>query len=496
MRFVKSALVFLFALFLSACLTPASRAISVRNPAVSGTFYPASESRLKEMIKGFVQKARHRKPKLSENRRLTALVMPHAGYVYSGPVAAYVAFALSGKKFDKVIVMGPDHYVGFSGAAVSDADAYLTPLGLVPIHPDAALLKKKYPFFKSSPESDKREHSIEVILPFLQVFLPKFELVPVVMGPYDVNAYLSAIDSIRDEHTLIVVSTDLSHYLPYDEAVRRDTETINAILGLDMKRLTNGSNRACGIFPLMVLINLARRHHWIPILLDRANSGDTAGNRDRVVGYAAIAFYGEKIMPDTNETGKGINPEKGIVLLELARKTIAQRLGVPYIPSADLEKALKDPFFSEKRGTFVTLTINGRLRGCIGNIAPDRSIASGVTDNAVNAAFQDPRFSPLTPDEFKKIHIEVSLLTEPKPLDFNGPDDLLAKIRPGIDGLIIRKGIYSATFLPQVWDQLPDKRDFLGHLCLKAGLPENEWRKPGLKVFTYQVQYVEEKEKD
>lgn len=201
----------------------------------------------------------------------------------------------------------------------------------------------------------------------------------------------------------------------------------------------------------------------------------------------------EKEMSEQNTAVNSIDSTKGTVLLELARKTIAQKIEVPYTPTIDLDKNLNEEFFSNRRGTFVTLTINGRLRGCIGNISPDRSIAQGVSDNAANAAFHDPRFAPLTPGEFEKVHIEVSLLSEPKQLAFTGAEDLLAKLKPGVDGLIIRKGIHGATFLPQVWDQLPDKREFLGHLCLKAGLPVNEWEKTGLKVFTYQVQYIEEK---
>ncbi|NOY68903.1 MAG: AmmeMemoRadiSam system protein A [Deltaproteobacteria bacterium] len=198
-------------------------------------------------------------------------------------------------------------------------------------------------------------------------------------------------------------------------------------------------------------------------------------------------------MPENNKAANYISPEKGSLLLELARKTIAERLDIVYSHSPDLDNCLRDEFFSQKRGTFVTLTIGGRLRGCIGNIAPDRSIADGVAGNASNAAFGDPRFAPLTPDEYKKIHIEVSLLSDPKPLLFTDGDDLLSKIRAGIDGLIIRKGIHGATFLPQVWDQLPDKRGFLGHLCQKAGLPADEWKKPGLKVHTYQVHYFKER---
>jgi len=184
--------------------------------------------------------------------------------------------------------------------------------------------------------------------------------------------------------------------------------------------------------------------------------------------------------------------EKGIVLLELARETIAARLGILRENPDQLESRLTDTDFQSPRGTFVTLKINDRLRGCIGNLNPDKPVAEGIRANAINAAFHDPRFAPLTREEFDRVRIEVSLLSEPVPLEYNGGDDLLAKLVPNVDGLIIRKGAYGATFLPQVWEQLPDKKQFLRHLCMKAGLSADEWQKGDLHVLTYRVQYFEE----
>lgn len=187
-----------------------------------------------------------------------------------------------------------------------------------------------------------------------------------------------------------------------------------------------------------------------------------------------------------------MSAQTGKVLLELARKAIAERLGVSYEPSPDFEKKLTDEIFDTRRGTFVTLKIDNQLRGCIGNLTPDHTIREGVTENAVNAAFKDPRFPPLTRDEFDSIQVEISLLTEPVLLDYRDPSDLLAKLTPGEDGVIIRKGVHSSTFLPQVWEQLPDKAAFLGNLCMKAGLPADEWKKGDLQVYTYRVRYFEE----
>lgn len=196
-------------------------------------------------------------------------------------------------------------------------------------------------------------------------------------------------------------------------------------------------------------------------------------------------------MTEENQS-RPFDEKKGEILLEIARKTIAEHLGLSYKPSTDLDAASRDTAFESRRGTFVTLKINDQLRGCIGNLLPDKPLIHSVRENAINAAFQDPRFAPLLKQEFKKIQIEVSLLTEPKPLDYKDGRDLLDKLRPHVDGVILRKGPYSSTFLPQVWQQLPDKRAFLEQLCMKAGLPADAWQKGDIEVLTYQVQYFEE----
>jgi AmmeMemoRadiSam system protein A len=185
-----------------------------------------------------------------------------------------------------------------------------------------------------------------------------------------------------------------------------------------------------------------------------------------------------------------LTEEEGKHLLSVARKTIEEAL------SQKKEKEPLDPLdspkFSEKRGTFVTLTIDGCLRGCIGHILPQESLVNGVRINAINAAFRDPRFRPLSKNEFEKIKIEISVLTAPKALSYSDANDLLMKLRPGVDGVIVKKGYHQATFLPQVWEQLPDKNSFLTHLCLKAGLDGDIWKNEKLDVSVYQVQAFEE----
>ena len=185
-----------------------------------------------------------------------------------------------------------------------------------------------------------------------------------------------------------------------------------------------------------------------------------------------------------------LTEDEGRCLLSVARQTIHQRLFNS--ESQDLADSQVSSKFSERRGTFVTLTIDGGLRGCIGHIVPQESLLEGIRVNAINAAFRDPRFRPLSRKEWERVKIEISILTAPKALTYSDAEDLLDKLRPGIDGVIIKKGFHQATFLPQVWEQLPDKKEFLNHLCMKAGLEMDAWKQEKLEVSTYQVQAFEE----
>lgn len=199
-------------------------------------------------------------------------------------------------------------------------------------------------------------------------------------------------------------------------------------------------------------------------------------------------------MRNNHSRSRNLSEAQGQLLVKLARHTLMDRLG-KQIPQAEIDTlnaALKDSCFSSLCGTFVTLKIDERLRGCIGNLTSDTPLASGVRRNAINAAFHDPRFASLSTSELDRVEIEISILSEPQPLKYRDGDDLIKKLQPHIDGVIIRKDQASATFLPQVWEQLPRPQDFLAHLCTKAGLAADSWQNPELEVSTYQVQYFEE----
>jgi AmmeMemoRadiSam system protein B/AmmeMemoRadiSam system protein A len=486
-----------FTIFLALCpasflRTGSANANEIRKPAYAGSFYPETHAELTALIKHLISGVKQSHINSPPNTSLRALIMPHAGYIYSGLTAAHISLVLKENQFKRVMVLAPDHRVGFTGGAISDVTAYETPLGLIPLNQDAATLRGNKYLFQAIPASDRLEHSVEVVLPFLQYFLKNFELIPIVLGRGSdlADRVSSALDPLMDQNTLLVASSDLSHYLSYPEAVDRDRETIKMILDLNAGKLLTRENAACGKIPILVVINMARRHGWQPMLLHYSNSGDTSGDRSRVVGYAAIAFYGGSSMQNRIDSSQPLKKHQGQALVNLARQTIAERLGKK--SSTVDPDAMADSAFQDHRGTFVTLTINKQLRGCIGNLDSTESILAGIKRNAVNAAFHDPRFSPLKAHELDQVDIEVSILTEPQRLEYGNSKDLLSKLRVHVDGVILSKGSASATFLPQVWEQLPRPEQFLSHLCMKAGLPADDWKKSHLEIMTYQVQYFEE----
>lgn len=255
----------------------------VREPAVAGTFYPDDPTELAAMVDRYLAEA-----ETANRSDLRALVCPHAGYVYSGRTAGFGFKQAVGTAFDQVVVMAPSHRVAFRGVSVPDVDAFDTPLGKIVVSRRSAELGKNAPFLVDS-RPHAQEHAVEVELPFLQRTLKRFELIPLVFGDVDEKRVAAELEKLVDGRTLFVASTDLSHYHPYDKARALDRSAIEAILRLDIEAI--GRAEACGKSPVLALAHLARSRGWTAELLDYRNSGDTAGDRSRVVGYAAIAFY-------------------------------------------------------------------------------------------------------------------------------------------------------------------------------------------------------------
>ena len=462
----------------------------VREPAVAGTFYPRNKDDLAEDIDRFLADV---EPAPVKNLR--GLICPHAGYVYSGPTAGYAYKQLEGRVVERVIVLAPSHHVAFKGASIPDVDAYRTPLGLVPLSPQAAELIKADLFVCNpllgvgSPHT--REHSLEVQLPFLQRTLEDFTIIPIVFGRVDPEAAAKALAATLDEKTILVASSDLSHFHPYDTATQLDASCISAICELDIERMED--EEACGKLPILTLMHIARKKGWKAKLLDYRNSGDVTGGKSNVVGYAAIAFF----QPDDGKSAaktpaSRLTPQEGEILLELAGKTVRQVVTygtVPAVDASDLPESL-----SRRRACFVTLNKGGELRGCIGSIFPDGPLCRAVIDKARNAATRDPRFPPVESKELDQLAIEVSVLTVPKRLEFKSPEDLLARLRPHVDGVVLRVGRRQATYLPQVWEKIPDREAFLSHLSQKAGLAPDAWKSPGAIVLIYQVESFKQPE--
>lgn len=440
--------------------------MKIRRAAVAGRFYPSSPEKLQASVNTYVDQAPY-----MDLQEIHGLVCPHAGYIYSGLTAGY-SYKQLNDQYDTVILIGPTHYVRFSGASIPDCTHYETPLGLVKVSEKVNDLKEES-VFTTVPEVHTQEHCLEVQLPFLQSVLTDFEIIPIILGSVDPEAVASALSPYIDEKTLVVASSDLSHYHPYEEACELDRICTESVPALDFEKVH--SCDACGIRAIVTLMYLAEEKGWQGKLLDYRNSGDTAGDKDRVVGYMAVAFFGSE---------NYLNEEEQQFLLGLARQTLEQYLQdgtVPEVDESQLSERLK-----ENRACFVTLNKHGMLRGCIGNLTPENQLYKAVIENAINAAVRDPRFNPVMYEELSEIDIEISVLTPSQQISYEDAEDLLKKIEG--KGVTIGAGFHRATYLPQVWDQLPDPEEFISNLCRKAGLSSDFWREGTLEVHVYTAQ--------
>lgn len=426
---------------------------SVQPPAVAGLFYPRDRAELGGMVAEMLEEAAGR---LSPPK---ALIAPHAGYIYSGPVAAkaYASLRPSRETLRRVVLLGPAHRVYLRGMALPSADRFATPLGEIPVDQELRAHASDMPGVRYLDEAFAAEHSLEVHLPFLQSVLKEFTLLPVVVGDAPAAQVAGLLDAVwGGAETLIVISSDLSHFHDYQTACKLDAQTAASIEALDNDRL--GPEQACGCMPMHGLLELARARNMGVTRLELRNSGDTAGDRQRVVGYGAFAFH-ETASLDQDARNR---------LLDIAFDSIEHGFSAraPRLPDPE---GFTLPL-TDHRGLFVTLNIGGRLRGCVGNTEPLYPLYTGVARSAYDAAFNDPRFRNLQREEFASIDLGISILTPGVALRFDGEADLLAQLRPVKHGLIIRNGSQSATFLPAVWDKLPAPIEFLAELKQKAGI--------------------------
>jgi AmmeMemoRadiSam system protein B/AmmeMemoRadiSam system protein A len=436
--------------------------VALQPAGVAGAFYPADPDALAAEIDASL--ARAAPPELDAK----AVIAPHAGHVYSGDIAgaAYQLLARRKGAIQRAILLGPTHRTPVRGMAVSPADAWETPLGAVAVDAAARDSLARRPDVAVAAEPFAGEHSLEVHLPFIQRALGDVAVLPILVGdaaPGPVSEVLAQLWG--GPETAIIVSSDLSHFLDYGAAQARDAETAAGIERLNLA-VCEGQ-RACGCHPLAGLIDQAQRRDLRVTALDLRNSGDTQGDRRRVVGYGSFAFeYAHAAR---------IGPRQRRSLLDLAREVVRQGLawgGQP--PQLSFETTLPRPLLAQ-RATFVTLKIDGQLRGCRGSILPVRPLLHDVAENAWNAAFGDPRFGAVSEGELGRLGFEVSILSTPRRIACDSEAELVRALRPDVDGLVIRDGGRQSVFLPSVWAQVPHPMMFVRQLKLKAGLRPDHW---------------------
>lgn len=460
----------------------------VRPPAVAGKFYPQDGKKLRLAVEAYLADASP-----SRGEQPLALVVPHAGYVYSGQIAADAFKQAAGYEIDLVVILGTNHTVPpFDSVSVFQGRGYATPLGVAMTDQTAAraLLASGFIYL---PEAHAAEHSEEVQVPFVQVLFPKAKIVTAIMGRQDLTLatrFGQALARVlKDRKALVVASSDLSHYPPYDEAVAADRATLGAVASLDPKAVAESMARqmrtgrpgletcACGEGAILAAMVAAKAMGATRgTVLSYANSGDTAvGEPDRVVGYGAVVFTAGPGGADTLaldaprvDRDAHLSEADKLVLLKIARATVERYLTTGTLP---LPRA-STPALRSKQGAFVTLKKNGDLRGCIGHMAEDVPLAQLVSRMALAAAFEDTRFSPVRAEELSSLELEISVLTPLSPVP--GPGAVVV----GRDGVVVRKAGRSAVFLPQVASEQGWSRDeLLDHLCEKAGLPRDCWRR-------------------
>ena len=473
----------------------------VREPAVAGKFYPESAEKLKLAIEKFLHDAVPVKVK-----KPLAIVLPHAGYIFSGQICADGLKQASNQKYDFIVILGTNHTVAdFQKISLYPGDGFRTPLGIAPVEKNiiSALAKADPTDCTLDKSLHEREHSVEVMVPFIQVVFPKAKIVPVVVGSQDMQTCIrfgqALAKVLKNKNALIIASSDLSHYPSAEDANIVDRETLTAISKLDPaafrktvqahidKNIPNLITSACGESPIIAAIAAAKSLGATRgEVISYANSGDTSiGEPSRVVGYGAVVFTakgGSKntsvfVRPKPTALSATLKSSDKKALLAFASETISRFFLTDTVPLArGFSMTLQQP-----RGAFVTLKKKGELRGCIGHMTADEPLGKVIGAMAFHAAFNDTRFSPLTADELKDIEIEISVLTPMKQVA--GVADIVV----GRDGVLLSKDDHRAVFLPQVaTEQRWNREEMLDNLCRKTGLETGCWKK-GAQFSTFQA---------
>jgi len=466
------------------------RVFVVRPPAVAGTFYPADSSELAGMVDSLRDLAGGFVP--PPGQTIISGLAPHAGYAYSAPTAAALYASLRGLSFDRVYVLAPAHRAALNGMCAYDGDAFLTPLGTVPVDTSAcSRLAASCPAVRLGSAEHAAEHAIEVQLPFLQRSLASgWKLVPVLVGWTDGNSLSMLAEMIFadawNSRVLVIASSDLSHYPPLPLADLSDSLTLSSWASGDPEAFLDATDesslppgletRACGRLPMAVVLYYDRLWgHCSTTVLGRATSAEATGDRSSVVGYGAAVCT-----VDTSSARSALSPGARSRLCAIVAREL--RLAAEGEPPSDSLPDLGGEL-GRYRGVFVTYTEHGALRGCIGTMRPVYPLARAVAMMARSAALEDPRFPAISRSELGSVDMEISVLTPLQLLE----DPL--SVRLGTDGLLIVKNGRSGVLLPQVPAEAgwTTPEQFLEGLCQKAGLPAGAWRR-GATLFRFQAE--------
>ncbi len=467
----------------------------IRQSILAGTWYPGSADALRRDIRTYLDAAEVQ-PVEGE---LKALLVPHAGYLYSGGVAAHAYKLLETQSFQRVLVLAPSHRAAFRGvSAGGQSKGYETPLGVVPLDEELVdELQSRTSLVNHHPQAETLEHSLEIQLPFLQTVLGPFKLTPLIMGEQSLafcqDLAATIFELCRDKHVLIVASTDLSHFHPYEEAQSLDRVILDKVEKFAPEELSQDLSlkrcEACGSGPMVTAMLAARKLGADRArVLRYANSGDVTGDRSEVVGYMAGALF--KTTPSSrpvkeepsssrnNHEGvdSGLSPEEKETLRQLAFQNIRSHcLGVSSPPGPRVTSRLEEP-----RGAFVSVHKGEELRGCIGVIEGVRPLHETVRKMATQAAFNDPRFDSLSPSELNEIQVEISVLSPLRKVeDVN-------EIQVGKHGLWVQKGTQTGVLLPHVATQQGwNRMEFLEWTCRKAGMPSGAWKDSDTEIYVF-----------
>jgi hypothetical protein len=459
------------------------KANEYRSSIHAGTWYPETSSELKSKIDSYLGSAAGK-----VSGEVFALVAPHAGYMYSGPVAAFAYKAVQGRNYDDVIVIGPSHHHGFNGTSIDTMAGRSTPLGKVDFDLSLARkLMKADKIMRYEPAAHEAEHSTEIQIPFLQMVLKKFQVLEIIMGSQDYQTCQklseAIINAVQGRKVLIVASSDLSHYHGQAEAESLDNRVVKAVSEFNPellnKLLSADSCEACGGGPIVTALILARKMGATRAQnLTYATSGNITGDYSQVVGYMAAVIYREEKSQKVG-VDLGLSEKEKTLLKTIAREAIAAAVkGKDAAPVKDLTDKLKEHY-----GIFVTIKKHGNLRGCIGRIIGDQPVYLSCQRMARAAALEDPRFDPVTPRELAELEIEISVLTPLEPVrDFK---DIVI----GRDGLLISQGYASGLLLPQVASEYGwNVTEFLEQTCRKAGLPVSCYLDPDTQIMKFSAE--------